>query len=154
LELRLPLVVLLFSFYKLLKEYQMIPLTKWPTKPLFYFVAGVILMIPVIWIARTGSFYLCYLPLIAAAILFSRPSIPEKMDKLPSIFVRYTGFIAGMIVSELLFSFILIASDELSFQFNSVQSGWTILVVELVLGIAVFVLFFAISMGARFFFRK
>lgn len=132
----------------------MIPLMKWPTKPLFYFVAGVIFMIPVIWIARTSAFYLCYLPLIAAAILFSRPSNPVKKDRLPSILIRYAGFIAGIIISELLFSLFLIASGELSFQFNSAQSGWTILLVELVLGISVFVLFFAISMGARFFFQK
>lgn len=132
----------------------MIPLPKWQTKPLFYFVAGVILMIPVIWIARTNVFYLCYLPLIAAAILFSRTSIPEKVGRLPSILIRYTGFIAGMIVSEILFSLILIASGELSFQFNSSQSGWTILVVEVILGISIFVLFFAISMGTRFFYQK
>lgn len=132
----------------------MILLTKWLTKPLFYVVAGVILMIPVIWIARTGVFYLCYLPLIAAAILFSRTSIPENGDRLPSIFIRYAGFIAGMIVSEILFSLILIVSGELAFQFNSAQSGWTILLVELVLGISIFVLFFAISMATRFFYQK
>jgi len=132
----------------------MIPITKWQTKPLFYFVAGAMLMIPVIWIARSSVFYLCYFPLIAAAVLFSRTSIPEKKDRLPSILTRYAGFIAGMSVSELLFSFILIAFDELSFQFNSAQSGWTILLVELVLGISIFVLFFAISMATRFFYQK
>ncbi|MDD2303133.1 MAG: hypothetical protein PHP53_00445 [Prolixibacteraceae bacterium] len=126
----------------------------WFSKPLFYVVAGLLFMIPVIWIARTGAFYLCYFPLIIAAILFSGTVIPEKKVTLPSILTRYFGFVSGMIISELIFSLILIASNELSVQFKSTQSGWLILSIELVLGIAVFMLFFSISIAARYFYRR
>ena len=126
----------------------------WFSKPLFYVAAGLLFMIPVIWIARTGAFYLCYFPLIIAAILFSGVLIPAKKVKLPSILTRYFGFVAGMIISELIFSLILIAGNELSFQFKSTQSGWLILSIELMLGIAVFMLFFSISIGARYFYRR
>ncbi len=126
----------------------------WFSKPLFYVAAGLLFMIPVIWIARTGAFYLCYFPLIIAAILFSGTVIPEKKVTLPSILTRYFGFVSGMIISELIFSLILIAGNELSFQFKSTQSGWLILSIELVLGIAVFMLFFSISIAARYFYRR
>ena len=126
----------------------------WFSKPLFYVAAGLLFMIPVIWIARTGAFYLCYFPLIIAAILFSGTVIPEKKVTLPSILTRYFGFVSGMIISELIFSLILIAGNELSFQFKSTQSGWLILSIELVLGIAVFMLFFSISIAARYFYKR
>lgn len=126
----------------------------WFSKPLFYVAAGLLFMIPVIWIARTGAFYLCYFPLIIAAILFSGTVIPEKKVTLPSILIRYFGFVSGMIISELIFSIILISSNELSVQFKSTQSGWLILSIELVLGIAVFMLFFSISIAARYFYRR
>lgn len=126
----------------------------WFSKPLFYVAAGLLFMIPVIWIARTGAFYLCYSPLIIAAILFSGTVIPEKKVTLPSILIRYFGFVSGMIISELIFSLILIAGNELSVQFKSTQSGWLILSIELVLGIAVFMLFFSISIAARYFYRR
>ncbi len=132
----------------------MIYSVRWLSKPLFYFAAGLLFMVPVIWIARTGAFYLCYFPLIIAAILFSGLIIPEKKVELPSIAIRCFGFISGMIFSELLFSLILIAGDELSFQFKSTQSGWLLLSIELVLGIAVFMLFFSISMAIRLIYRK
>ncbi len=127
---------------------------KWLSSPVFYVGAGLLFMIPVIWIARTGAFYLCYFPLIIAAILFSGAIIPEKKVKLPSIVMRCFGFVSGMIISELIFSLILIAGNELSFQFKSTQSGWLILSIELVLGIAVFMLSFSISIGTRYFYRK
>ena len=41
---------------------------KWLAKPNFYLFAGIIFMISVILIARTNQFYLCYFPLIFAAI--------------------------------------------------------------------------------------
>ena len=132
----------------------MINYFNWFSKPLFYVAAGLLFMIPVIWIARTGAFYLCYFPLIIAAILFSGTVIPEKKVTLPSILTRYFGFVSGMIISELIFSLILIAGNELSFQFKSTQSGWLILLIELVLGIAVFMLFFSISIAARYFYRR
>lgn len=127
---------------------------KWFSKPVFYVAAGLLFMIPVIWIARTGAFYLCYFPLIIAAILFSGTIIPEKKVELPSILKRCFGFVSGMILSELIFSLILITVNELSFEFKSTQSGWLILSIELVLGIAVFMLFFSISIGAKYFYRK
>ena len=132
----------------------MINYFNWFSKPLFYVAAGLLFMIPVIWIARTGAFYLCYFPLIIAAILFSGTVIPEKKVTLPSILTRYFGFVSGMIISELIFSLILIAGNELSVQFKSTQSGWLILSIELVLGIAVFMLFFSISIAARYFYRR
>ena len=126
----------------------------WFSKPLFYVAAGLLFMIPVIWIARTGAFYLCYFPLVIAAILFSGTIIPEKKVTQPSMLTRYFGFVSGMIISELIFSLILIASNELSVQFKSTQSGWLILSIELLLGIAVFMLFFSISIAARYFYRR
>jgi len=132
----------------------MIHYFKWFSKPLFYVVTGQLFMVPVIWIARTGMFYLCYFPLIIAAILFSGTFIPEKKVVLPSSAIRCIGFVSGMIISELIFSLILIFTNELSLQFKSTQSGWLILSIELVLGIAVFMLFFSISMGARYFYKK
>ena len=132
----------------------MIPYFKWFSKPMFYVVTGLLFMVPVIWIARTGAFYFCYFPLIIAAILFSGTFIPETKVELPSSVIRCFSLVSGMIVSELIFSLILIATNELSFQFNSTQTGWLILAIELVLGIAVFMLFFSISMGTRFIYRK
>lgn len=129
-------------------------LTQWFSKPYFYFVAGLIFMIPVILIARTTLFYFCYVPLIVAAILFSGPSIPEKNEWRPSILIRCAGFIVGMIVSELAFSVVLIVRDGLSVQFDFSQSDWRILSIELFLGISVFMLFVSISMIVRFFSRK
>jgi hypothetical protein len=64
------------------------------------------------------------------------------------------GFVIGMISTELLFSLILIAGGELTFQFNPIPTAWLILAIELLLGIAVFLLFFAIFMGIRIFRRK
>ena len=128
--------------------------SNWFSKPLFYVAAGLLFMIPVIWIARTSAFYLCYFPLIVAAILFSGTFIPEKIVVLPSSAIRCFGFVFGMIISELIFSLILVAVGELSFQFNTTPSDWLILAIELLLGIAVFLLFFAISLGARIFRRK
>ena len=127
---------------------------KWFSKPVLYVAAGLLFMVPVIWIARTGAFFLCYFPLIIAAILFSGTFIPETKVVLPSSVIRSIGFVSGMIISELIFSLILIAGGELSFQFKSTQSGWLILTIELVLGIAVFMLFFSVSMGARYFYKK
>jgi len=132
----------------------MIHVMKWFSKPVLYVAAGLLFMVPVIWIARTGAFFLCYFPLIIAAILFSGTFIPETKVVLPSSVIRSIGFVSGMIISELIFSLILIAGGELSFQFKSTQSGWLILTIELVLGIAVFMLFFSISMGARYFYKK
>jgi len=127
---------------------------KWFSKPVFYVAAGLLFMVPVIWLARTGVFFLCFFPLIIAAILFSGTFIPETEVELPSSVIRSIGFVSGMIVSELIFSLTLIAGGELSFQFKSTQSGWLILTIELVLGIAVFMLFFSISMGARYFHKR
>ena len=132
----------------------MIHVMKWFSKPVLYVAAGLLFMVPVIWIARTGAFFLCYFPLIIAAILFSGTFIPETKVVLPSSVIRSIGFVSGMIISELIFSLILVAGGELSIQFKSTQSGWLILTIELVLGIAVFMLFFSISMGARYFYKK
>lgn len=126
----------------------------WFSKPVFYASAGLLFMIPVIWIARTSVFYLCYFPLIVAAILFSGTFISEKIIELPSKGIRCMCFVTGMIISELLFSLILIARGELSLEVNSKTTDWLILSIELLLGIGVFLLFFAISLGARFFLRK
>ena len=111
-------------------------------------------MVPVIWIARTSVFYLCYFPLIVAAILFSGTFISEKIVVLPSSAIRCVSFVFGMIISEVIFSFIQVAVGELSFRLNPSPSDWLILAIELLLGIAVFLLFFAISLGARIFRRK
>lgn len=67
---------------------------------------------------------------------------------------RMLWFVAGMTVGEIIFSFILIAQDDLSFQFKTTQQGWYILTIELILGIAVFVFFYGISIASGYFFRK
>jgi amino acid permease len=55
-----------------------------------------------------------------------------------------------MIFSEFVFSIILLLQNKLSFQRESFQSEWVIIAIELLLGIAVFTLFFGISLGFRY----
>ncbi len=124
----------------------------WLTKPVFYFVTGILFMAPVLWIARTPLFYTCYFPLIIAAIVFSGKWNPKI--KIPSGFWRVILFSAGMIICEFSFSLLLVVRNELTFRFQENRSDWTILAVELILGILVFVLFFCISAGVRYFLRK
>ncbi|MBL7972306.1 MAG: hypothetical protein JNL03_12395 [Prolixibacteraceae bacterium] len=107
-----------------------------------------------IWIARTNVFFLCYLPLLVAAGLVSGRSVPEKGICFPARWIRLLGGIAGMIVAEIAFSFLLIAQHELSFNFKSTSSGWNVLAIELLLAIAVFTFFFGMSIAANYFFRK
>jgi hypothetical protein len=56
----------------------------------------------------------------------------------------------GMIIAEILFSFILIASGELSFSPEAHKNDWLVLSIELLLGIAVFELFFALALAIRY----
>lgn len=126
----------------------------WFSKSVIYVVAGLLFTIPVIWIARTSAFYLCYFPLIAAAILLSGTFNPKKTTELPSNGIRCIGFVFGIIISELVFSLILIFRDELSIQFNPIPQDWLILAIESLLAIIVFLFFYAISLGVRFFLRK
>ena len=107
-----------------------------------------------IWIARTSVFYLCYFPLFVAASLASGRSVPEREILFPARWIRLLGVIAGMIVAEIAFSFLLIAQYELSFSFRLTQSGWTVLAIELILAIAVFTFFFGMSIAANYFFQK
>ena len=123
---------------------------KWLAKPIFYFSAGIVLMISVILIARTNQFYLCYLPLIFAAIFTSANSVPENGILLPMKKIRLFAFLTGMIFSEFIFSIILLLQNKLSFQQNSFQTEWVIVAIELLLGIIVFSMFFGISLGFRY----
>lgn len=118
--------------------------------PLFYVLTGMFLMGLVIWIARTSLFYFCYIPLIAAAFLFSGSFDPVKEIKFPTKTVRLAGVVSGMLIGELIFSFVLLAQNKLSLQFHSSQNDWAVIGIELVLGIAVFVLFFGIAVAGRF----
>ncbi|HCY42245.1 MAG TPA: hypothetical protein DHV48_12965 [Prolixibacteraceae bacterium] len=123
---------------------------KWLAKPNFYLFAGIIFMISVILIARTNQFYLCYFPLIFAAIFTSANSVPEKGILFPLKKIRLLGFLTGMVITELIFSIILIWQNELTFRLNSFQTEWVIVAIELLLGIIVFSMFFGISTGFRY----
>jgi len=126
----------------------------WINSPLFAGAVGVLSMILVIWLARTSFFYLCYLPLVISAKLITAPSVPEFSEKQLSNWLRLFSFVAGMFITELLFSFLLIAQNELSFDFAKTQSSWIVLAVELILGIIIFLFFFGISVAFTFFLRK
>ncbi|MBW8332044.1 MAG: hypothetical protein K0M40_08490 [Prolixibacteraceae bacterium] len=123
---------------------------KWLAKPNFYFLAGIVFMFSVIMIARTNQFYLCYLPLVFAAIFTSANSVPENGILLPMKKIRLFAFLTGMIFSEFIFSIILLLQNKLSFQQNSFQTEWVIVAIELLLGMIVFSMFFGISLGFRY----
>lgn len=126
----------------------------WMKNPLLVGVIGVLSMILVIWLARTSFFYLCYLPLVISAKLITAQSVPEFGEKQLPNWLRLFSFLAGMFVTELLFSFLLILQNELSFDFAKTQSSWIVLTVELILGIIIFLFFFGISVAFTFFLRK
>ncbi len=130
------------------------PLNQLIGKRYFYFLAGIIFMLPVIVIARTGFFYLCYLPLILASILFSGSTVLPKEIQLPGKLNRMNLFVAGMTICELLFGFALVVKQEISFDIQSFKNDWIILFVELILGIITFILFFGIANLIRYFVRK
>lgn len=125
-------------------------ITNWAGTYSFYLFAGIVLMTPVLLIARTSLFYLCYLPIIIGAIWVSGSVVPSSKVTLPSKWIRCFSFMTGMIIAEILFSFILIASGELSFQPEAHKNDWLILSIELLLGIAVFELFFALALAIRY----
>lgn len=116
----------------------------------FYIFSGIVLMVPVLLIARTQWFYLCYLPIIMGAIWISGSVVRSSKISLPSKWIRCFSFMAGMIIAELLFSFLLIASGELSFQPEAHKNDWLVLSIELLLGIVVFELFFALALIIRY----
>lgn len=129
-------------------------LKRFSQKPFFYGLTGVFSMIFVIGIARTSLFQLCYLPLILAAKFTSDDSIPEIGRNYPPKFVRLISFVLGMILTEIIFSLILVAGNELTFDFSSPESGWMVIAIELVLGIAVYLLFFGIAAMLRYLVKK
>lgn len=113
----------------------------WLNKKMFYFLAGITCMVPVIWIARTSLFYFCYIPLILASFLLSRQINYKSELRIPSRLIQITGFIGGMLVSEFLFALILILKGGLILSKESIQE-WQLLLIELLLGIVVFLFFF------------
>jgi|GEM_PF-6379218 len=113
--------------------------------PITYGIEGILSMILVIGIARTSFFQLCYLPLILAAKFTSGDSLPEIGRNYPPKFIRMISFVVGIILSEFAFSVFLIAGGELSFNVSNSESGWMVIVIELVLGIAVYLIFFGIA---------
>jgi len=125
----------------------MIP-SRWYGKKSFYLISSILCMAVVIGIARTSLFYLCYLPLIFAAIKISK-TIGENRTGFTSTFSKISTFIAGMIICELLYSTILVAGGELLFMDESTED-WQIVGIELLLGIFVFLLFIGISSGWRY----
>ena len=68
--------------------------------------------------------------------------------------VRFLGFITGMIFCELIFSFLLVVQQNISFDLQSYKSDWIVLAIELVFGIMVFMLAFGIAIVGRNFLRK
>jgi hypothetical protein len=127
---------------------------KFVQSPFAHGIAGILSMIFVIGIARTSLFQLCYLPLILAAKFTSADSIPELGKIYPPKLVRLITFVLGMILTEIIFSAVLIAENELTFDISNAESGWTVIAIELVLGIAVYLVFFGIAALLRYFVRK
>jgi len=125
-------------------------ITLWAGKYHFYLLAGIVLMIQVLLIARTSMFYLCYLPIIFGAIWTSGSVMRSLKISLPSKWIRCFSFMGGMVIAELIFSLVLVASGELSFQPKAHKNDWLILSIELLLGIAVFELFFILSSAIRY----
>jgi len=119
-----------------------------------YILSGIICMFLVIWIARTSWFYLCYLPVIFSAFYLSLLSNRGKGLVLPSKMIRLLSFIGGMIISEIIFFLALIARNEIFFNMHKSGSDLTLLAIELILGVFVFILFFGLSVAIRFFFIK
>ena len=107
-------------------------------------------MILVLFIARTSMFYLCYLPIIFGAIWTSGSVMRSLRVSLPSKWIRCFSFVGGMVITELIFSLVLVASGELLFQPESYKNGWLIIAIELLLGIAVYELFFVLSSAIRY----
>lgn len=110
-----------------------------------YFVAGLLLMIPVLWIARTQFFHFCYTPLILGALIVSGVFFNEDKIVLPSKLSRSLAFISGMIITEFGYGAILIPGGD-----EAIKNSWMILSIETLLGIAVFELFFALAIGLKF----
>lgn len=125
----------------------------WLKKKMFYLLAGIVCMVPVIWIARTSLFYFCYIPLILASFLLSRQIRHESEIRVPSRLIQITGFIGGMLVGEILFALILILNGGLILSKESIQK-WQLLLIELILGVAVFLFFFAIAIAKNKLFRR
>lgn len=125
----------------------------WLKKKKFYLLAGFVCMIPVIWIARTSFFYFCYLPIILAAFLLSGKSFTQNKPEIPSVIIRISGFILGMIICEFLYSIVLLTVGELFFSDKSFQD-WQIILIEMLLAIIVFLFFIGIFSGGRFIFQR
>lgn len=125
----------------------------WLKKKMFYFLAGVGCMLLVIWIARTSLFYFCYIPLILASFLLSRQTRHESEIRIPPRLIKITGFMGGMLVCEILFALILILKGGLFLSKESIQD-WQLLLIELLLGIAVFLFFFVVSIAKNKLFRR
>lgn len=115
------------------------------TKQVAYFLAGLLLMIPVLWIARTPYFYFCYTPIIAGALAASGIFLDEKKIKLPSKLIRSVAFTSGMVLTELIYWAVQILVQDLP-----MKDSFLVLSIELLLGIAVFELFFALAIGLKF----
>lgn len=120
--------------------------SEWLTKKMFYFLTGLIFMVPVLWIARTSLFYLCYIPLILASFLISRQNNYEHEIRIPSRMMQLAGFIGGMLVGESMFALLLILKGELIVSKDSIQD-WQLLLIELLLSVVVFLFFFTISIA-------
>lgn len=132
----------------------MINYGSWVKKPVIYILSGIICMILVIWIARTAWFYVCYFPVIFFAFYLSVLSNPEKHIVLPSKKIRMFSFITGMVISELIFAMILVLRNEITFNMQISVSDWTVLAIELILCVFIFVFFFGLSIAIRFFLSK
>lgn len=115
------------------------------TKKVSYSLAGVLLMIPVLWIARTPYFYFCYTPIMIGALAASGIFLDEKDIKLPSKLIRCIAFISGMLLTELIYWAVQIIFEDVS-----AKNSFLVLSIELLLGIAVFELFFALAIGIKF----
>lgn len=115
------------------------------TQKVAYFLTGFLLMIPVLCIARTPYFYFCYTPVMLGALAASGIFLNEEKIKLPSKLIRSVAFISGMALTELIYWAVQILVEDMP-----MKDSILVLSIELLLGIAVFELFFALAIGLKF----
>jgi hypothetical protein len=119
----------------------------WVQKKWFSLSSGFLLMIPVLLIARTSLFYLCYVPLIFGAFVLAFDR--EKRNRW-----RQAGeFSIGMAICEILFGAALFFAQKIDFSGES-SADWQVLGIELILGLLIFFLFYGAFLFIRFLSRN
>jgi len=119
----------------------------WVQKKWFSLSSGFLLMIPVLLIARTSLFYLCYVPLIFGAFVLAFDR--EKRNR----WRQTVEFSLGMAICEILFGVALFLMEKIDFSEES-SADWQVLGIELILGLLIFFLFYGAFLFIRFLSRN